>query len=674
MRGLFLVALLAVSVSAQEIQVKKVYDFSGGLVNSVSNALMQDNMAKALQNYDIDPFGNLKRRQGLVYSDTNANIGYVYAIMPYVTKDYRQILFLAANSKENWDAGNLTTEIIRCDAATSTCSTMLDRGYYYPSTDWTVPYNFAHFTLRDTLYFVATNGEMFYYVGDSLVKVRRSDTTQPRTLAINATGSLRGSYEYVVKQFHRDTTLGGIVEHQDCSTLTVRTWSVYPHYGTVLLWELPTDTLDYCGGSWEISGLDGPYDSVFLYRRSSELDSFVLVEKWSTLDNNPVYEDTFSTIPDTTTDTLFGFTLGTPDSICEDSILSFQPMSAVIHGNRVYAIGDPEYPNRLYFSTYDRPTNWPCSSFLNIPISDPDWFVSLLSLEDRLVLFRQNSVLHLQGHNFYQYSIDELIANVGLTAPRSVARIGNTVYFYHSTGVYVLSAYGGVSDQPISFPIQKSLDSFMVNQQRAVGAGIAGDYWLSIDYASANQSTYIFSRMPTPHWKSYDFGLHAVVQFDPDTIAGNFNPNHWLIALVSNFSGADRSIFYNWRRDELSGSFENTDTMDVGYESDTTYYPIIATYQSKQFFEGRERERVYWVDIIGEGTCSTITFTFLDEGIPFDTVVFQPDFTDDKRDRIIVDRIVEDFAVSWTDNGYGQYTIKGYEIGWILWDRGRPAP
>lgn len=668
MRELFLIVLLAASVSAQEIQVKKVYDFSGGLVNSVSNALMQDNMAKVLQNYDIDPYGNLKRRQGLVYSDTNYSIGYVYAIMPYVTKDYRQLLFLAENKTEDWDAGNLTTEIMRCDAATSSCSTMLDRGYYYPSSDWTVPYNFSYFTYRDTLYFASTNGEMFYWTGDSLVLFRgidHTDSTQIRALTINSTGSLKGSYRYVLKHVHN--TLQSSSERA-CSTVAI-SWPVSVHYGTILLWSFPVDTLINCD-----SISSSYYDSLILYRRDAPTDSFIRVKAWETLDSISIYEDTTSIL--TSTDTLFDvIPAGLPDSTCEDSILSFQPMSAVVHGGRVYAVGDPVNPNRLYFSTYDKPTNWPCSSYLNIPVSNPDWFVDLLSLEDRLILFRQNSVLHLQGYSYYQYSIDELIANVGLTAPRSVARVGNTIYFYHSTGVYTLSAYGGVSDQPISFPIQKSLDSFMVNQQRAVGTGIAGDYWLSIDYAGGNQSTYIFSQMPAPHWKSYDFGLHAVVQFDPDTIAGNFNPNHWLIALVTNFSGTDRSVMYNWRRDELSGSFENTDTIDVGLGvTGVENFPIIATYQSKQFFEGRERERIYWVDIIGEGTCSTITFTFLDEGVPFDTVAYLPDFTDGIRDRIMVDHIVTDFAVRWQENGYGQYTIKGYEIGWITWDRGRPAP
>lgn len=663
MRGLFLVALLAMSVSAQEIQIKEVYDFSGGLVNSISNALMQDNMAKVLLNYDIDPFGNLKRRQGLVYNSTNGNIGYVYAIMPYVTKDYRQLLFLAENRKEDWDAGNNTAEIIKCDAATLTCSTMLDRGYYYPSSDWTVPYNFAHFTLRDTLYFASTNGEMVYYAGDSLVKVRRSDTTQVKTLAINSTGGLKGVFSYTVIERYDDT---GIAGRSPGTTFTAGSWNASVNYGSILLWNI-------FNGPRPDSSNSLYTDSNIIYRREFPDTFFLRIAAWDSVLVPEIYEDSL-TIPLDDTLWLSRLQPGPVDSICEDSVLSFQPMSAVIHGSRVYAIGDPANPNRLYFSTYDKPTNWPCSSYLNVPISDPDWFVDLLSLGDRLILFRQNSVLHLQGHNFYQYSIDELIANVGLTAPRSVVRIGNTVYFYHSTGVYVLSAYGGVSDQPISFPIQKSLDSFMVNQQRAVGAGIAGDYWLSIDYFSNNQSTYIFSQMPAPHWKSYDFGIHAVVQFDPDTIAGNFNPNHWLIALVANLSGSDQSVFYNWRRDQLGGSFENIDTIDVGYESDTTYYPIIARYQSKQFFEGRERERVYWIDIVGEGTADTITFTFLDEGIPFDTVAFLPDFTDDKRDRIIVDRIVHDFGVAWADNGHGQYTIKSYTIGYVNWDKGRPAP
>ena len=690
--SILLVITLFVVLPAQEIRVKVIDDFSGGLMNSISNAAMRDNMAVVLENYDIDPFGNLRRRHGLTSYTSNSAYSYVYTIMPYVEADKKELLILIRKSIDPLGGTSLYTRICKCDPSSETCTTTVSFPFYYPSSDWTVPYNFNHFMFRDTLYFASANGEMVAWAGDTIQWIRRfaiisytdnlidttihgADTTidttisgsegQLRALAINSAGSVKGRHEYVLRHYRQDS---GWYQCRRCSTLSAVSWPVYTHYGTVLLYGLPD--FDICTNTFGGVACDS-YDSMFLYRRESSADSFLLLVAWDSASYPDYYYDTTSEL--TSGDTLFESPLPGPvDSTCEDSILSFQPMVAVPHGGRIYAIGDPLYPNRLYYSSFNRPTNWPCSSFINIPSRSTDWFVDLLALEDRLILFRQNSIVQLQGHSFYQYSLDELIHNVGLTAPRSVARVGNTVYFYHSMGVYTLSAFGGVSQQPLSFAIQKSLDSFMVNQQRAVGATIAGNYWLSIDYAGGNQKTYVYSEMPIPHWKAYGFGLHAVVQFDVDTANANYNPNKWLVALVRNFDIDDQTILYQWQEDALSGTFTRTDTVDDW--SDTTHSAIIATYQSKRFFEGRERERVYWIDLVGEGDADTITFTFLDEGMAFDTVKYLPDFTDGKRDRIIVDHIVSDFTVRWQDNGYGQYTIKGYEIGWIPWDRGRPVP
>ena len=842
MRGLLLIVLLVASVSAQEVQVKRVMDFSGGLMNSISNAAMRDNMAVVLRNYDIDPFGNLKRRAALTPYAINTGINYVYAIIPRISPDGKRLWILARR-----DAA-VKSELIGCDNAALTCDSTWVTGLYQPSTDWIVPYNYDVVDYADQVYVASTNSEMMVYRDSIFYPARPRAPGQASVYVRNSgTGHVKGTVRY--KYCFVDSASGGA---GGTSNLSPPTWPVTVNYGNVHIRNIldaapdstriyrekdfsgnyeylitldsgatsyldtatttsPADTFihpwgseHHCSGSNNANnpncatdacygaehkvlppgamtvtigsghgtGHGAPnalasgykcwfmaYSIVFIDSagRHSYMSTPTVViggcDKTDTntaasISNIPVPQDSgivkklllrmhcddqyyghedrdsdwvnIYFVLDTLEPDRVGYTdsigyselrerepylnfcvgrqvVSVADSFCEadslniwishdsignvqelacydDSIIPFQPMSIALHGQRLYGIGDAVNPDRLWYSLFYRLTTWPYSQFISVPSHGTDWFVDLLTLGDRLILFRQNSIVQLQGHSFYQYSFDELINNVGLTAPRSVARVGNTVYFYHSTGVYTLSAFGGVSSQPLSFAIQKSLDSFMVNQQRAVGASVAGDYWLSVDYASGYQTTYIYSEMPVPHWKAYGFGLHAVVQHDPDTTYGNYNPNKWLIALVRGICGAaDNTVLYQWRLDELAG-FQNTDTIDIGYYIDSVYIPIIATYQSKRFFEGRERERVYWLDLVGEGDADTITFTFLDEGVAFDTVKYLPDFTDGIRDRIVVDHIVSDFAVRWSDNGYGQYTIKGYEIGWIPWDRGRPVP
>lgn len=850
MRGLLLIVLLAVSVSAQEIQIKKVYDFSGGLVNSISNAAMRDNMAAVLLNYDITPFGNLTRRQGMV--SYGGQLRRVFGIFPYITSDKRELLLLTQNS--TWDN---TCKITRCDFATGQCTTTVEDNFYYPSTDWKVPFGVDHFMFDDKLYFAVSNSEMMTYDGTNLYPVRPRGAGQARVLPINGIGNLKGIYRY--KFCFIDTTAN------DNSNFSPPTWYVNVNYGKVAISDIwqpddttvqdqiaiyretdlsgnyehlitvantttdytdtftitsAADTFDYrwgenrhcCGANaaadapqdptpeiWFLrapgamsvnltGGVDDtlghgkPNDQVDnsykrfymawsvvfvdtngrhsymstpicvgeLHRFAPAADSMDDLELHAALTDIPVPHDSgivrklllrmhandqFSTHqhtdsgwlnryvvidtlePDSTTYTdsiqynatwslptydassggcvgrdpadTIDYILGDSswahflryDSIGEiqelacydDSVTEFTPSALIYSGNRAYTIGNSQMANALYYSDFGRFSIWPPGHFLGFPTLQGDWPIGLAKSQNGIILFRQSSIWQLTGQTFYQFSTDRLVDNIGLSAPRSVARVGNDIYFYHSSGAYRLSPFGAVDVTPISLVIQESLDSFMVNQQRAVGASMDNEYWLCFDYQTSLQTTYIYSETPIPHWRAYDFGFQSITRFDVDTLSGTFNPNRWLIARIQNLGSG--IYLWKWQKDNLS-DYVNVDTMDVSISNvpDTTYYEINATYQSKRFFEGRERERIYWLDIVGEGIADTITFTFLDEGVDFKTVDFVPNFTDDKRDRIIVDHIVHDFAVRWQDNGHGQYQINSYVIGYVNWDKGRPAP
>ena len=104
----------------------------------------------------------------------------------------------------------------------------------------------------------------------------------------------------------------------------------------------------------------------------------------------------------------------------DDSLIAFQPADAVWHGFRVWAIGDPLEKGNLYYSDYGRPTCWPYDKFTNVPTRQGDWFTRLVSQPGRLLAFRQNSIVEVTGLSFYQFVIQEISPNVGLSAPRSV--------------------------------------------------------------------------------------------------------------------------------------------------------------------------------------------------------------------------------------------------------------
>lgn len=332
----------------------------------------------------------------------------------------------------------------------------------------------------------------------------------------------------------------------------------------------------------------------------------------------------------------------------DDSTVRFMPRAMAYHGNRLYLVGYPEYPDRVYYSDFGKPTTIGNTKFLSIPSPPGDWFVGLLSLgNDRLMALRQNSIVVIGGLSFYQYSIEEAIRGVGLSAPRSVASGANRVYFAHTTGIYEFSRFGGPDDRPISWPIANSIDSLIDSLPQSWGQIINGNYWWSADSV-----TYIYDQFPVPHWKTYSFGVRDAAEFDYDPEVRDYRPNKVILAL-------DNDSLYRW-------GYDDTATTDAGAA-------FTARFKTKAFLEGPNRKRVWWLQINGTGTCDSLKLTYYDDNgrdsVGYD--ILYPDFSDNVVDRIAINRLFTNFAFRLEDFGAGDYTIYGYEFAWQPSDGGK---
>ena len=341
------------------------------------------------------------------------------------------------------------------------------------------------------------------------------------------------------------------------------------------------------------------------------------------------------------------------DIYVDDSALSFQPTSIAEHGTRMYAVGDRANPDYLWYSSFGEPREWPPDLFLALPSKQSDWFNGLLSITNNdLLAFRQNSVMQISGLTFYQYSVDEILTEVGLTAPRTLLKNQRGVYFVHQTGLWKL----GMTD-PLSVPIGNLVDSVGGRLNQSVAQTVNGEYWWSVPLDdTSNSHTLIWVESPKPHWKKYDFGFNDAVYFNPDTLSWDFTVTDLIIA-------RDNDTLYQI-------DFTSRDTLDG---VDTIY----AVFQSKYFFaENNDREQIHWIDLDGTGTTDSLRIIFYRNygenkpGVPFDTVVFSPDFSDHIQDRVQVGAICHNFSLRIEDFGMGNYSLKGYTIGWQPWDRG----
>lgn len=344
-----------------------------------------------------------------------------------------------------------------------------------------------------------------------------------------------------------------------------------------------------------------------------------------------------------------------PENGCyDDSTIVFQPTSLVFHGSRAYAIGNWHHPNYLYYSEFGRPTTWGPDRFLSMPSQQGDWLVHLLTLStNNLIMFRQNSVMGLQGTTWFQYSVDQVKAGVGLTARGTLVRDNSNIFFAHISGMYVLG-----NPVAISEAIQPIVDSVGDKMQRSVAAMVGQELWWSVAVvAEKNDRTLVFSPRPKAHWTQYSFGLESIALHDYDTTQVDYVAERYLLS-------TDLDSLWRW-------NYNNTDSLDG---ADT----IIAEYQSPYFFEGGGRDHILWIDILGTGEIDSLMLTFYRNygetkpGVPFDSLVLRPDFSDAKRDRAIVGAICENFSLRIRDYGMGDYTLKGFKIGYIPWDGGKP--
>lgn len=210
---------------------------------------------------------------------------------------------------------------------------------------------------------------------------------------------------------------------------------------------------------------------------------------------------------DGTTLTDLGATTGTPGD--PPDTISF----VVTAGGRVWAAGIAADPDTLWASYLLDATSWN-STFGNIRIGsgDGDPITGLIGWDDeKVVIFKRNSIYLLTvspavltyadaAHSLSEATITKLSDTIGCVSNRSIARVGNDVWFLSDDGVFSLGRVMATNEREIrqasSIPVQDVIDR--VNWQYADKA--AGFFWdtryflsLPLDDETSPSSTLVFS-------------------------------------------------------------------------------------------------------------------------------------------------------------------------------------
>lgn len=150
---------------------------------------------------------------------------------------------------------------------------------------------------------------------------------------------------------------------------------------------------------------------------------------------------------------------------------------------RLMLWGDPEFPNRLRFSAYDRPDCFSGSdSGYTETFGGMDPILSVLPFYNELIVFKETSVWLLEGYSQQTFGILRIADTVGLASKKSAA--------------VVEVGYPGMhSDEPLSIAIWQDVDGiYVLDGRKPRKVSLPVDHYFNTEYATAIAAASIRNR------------------------------------------------------------------------------------------------------------------------------------------------------------------------------------
>lgn len=132
---------------------------------------------------------------------------------------------------------------------------------------------------------------------------------------------------------------------------------------------------------------------------------------------------------------------GTTTSVANAGIT---PQLVKIHKNRVYCAN--KNSSTLYFSDAGNPTSFPANNFILINTNDGQNITGISEILDNIIIFKDDSVWILSGEplgagnttTIGNLQLKQANGVGGCSAFRTIATVGQVLFFMHHTGIYAL--------------------------------------------------------------------------------------------------------------------------------------------------------------------------------------------------------------------------------------------
>lgn len=153
----------------------------------------------------------------------------------------------------------------------------------------------------------------------------------------------------------------------------------------------------------------------------------------------------------------------------------------VQRGQRLYATGDPQNPNYIYYSNVGAPNNYDVASIIKTVSDDNDKIQCLHLFHQSLIIFKKQVVFAWTGWDpNTDARLDPVDVHIGTEAPYSVCKSENYLLYLGDDAIIAL--VGIDANQVSSMRVSQGLTELIrgiTNRETAVGVYYKGAYYLA---------------------------------------------------------------------------------------------------------------------------------------------------------------------------------------------------
>ena len=181
---------------------------------------------------------------------------------------------------------------------------------------------------------------------------------------------------------------------------------------------------------------------------------------------------------------------------------------------RLWGIGDPAFPQRLYYSAFNNIYDMSPFNYLSMDESDADELVAVEIAEGSfgrvLYPFKHNKIFMVRGDDpEHDLTFFPISTNIGAANKQSIQKVGNDIYFLSPDyRVYRLRGAGEPVD--ISLPIQDRLWSILVFQPGWFNLNTSNPFSFQIGdnicWGNEDSTTYMAFNYKMNVWHEYNYG------------------------------------------------------------------------------------------------------------------------------------------------------------------------